>query len=288
MFPCSPSTADQALQGLPTITQLAPRSPSRHCTQTLFHIFLLLPPSSSVCFGCPLLFPNGNFEVDWCCLFWANGSTHKRGIGWGMGQSLKRDSKKLAGESLSFNRQWGNLKTAPMCSLFQLGFDRKWSTAIAGRHAATWLKCRVCTHRKWTYSVQYSPSVNHIHSLKTSAKQKTVLSQTPLPVSAYNITKIWFMAIQKVTEVYRNAVLPFKSTNIHILYLIFSQRKATKNKTFFFPPQNNLLHISGFQSWGLPVGHRLLLPALLKGKQTYDFEENSITHSLAQVVKKSQ
>lgn len=37
------------------------------------------PPTSpsSVCFGCPLLFPNGNFEVDWCCRFWANGSTHK-------------------------------------------------------------------------------------------------------------------------------------------------------------------------------------------------------------------
>lgn len=192
-----------------------------------------------------------------------------RGIEWGMGRGLKRDSKKVVGESLSFNRQWGNLKTAPMCSLFQLGFDRKWSTAKAGRHNGTWLKCRVCTHRKRTYSVQYSPSINHIHSLKTNAKQKTVLSQTPLPVWAYNVTKIWFMAIQKVTEVYRNAALPFKSTNIHILYLMFSQRKATKNKAVFFFSRTICFTSRGFSSGGcqLTVGNRLLLPALLKGKQ---------------------
>lgn len=201
---------------------------------------------------------------------------HSNGIGWGMGQCLKTDSRKLVGESLSFNHQWGNLKTAPMCSLFQLGFDHKWSTAKAGGHAATWLKCRVCTHKKRTYSVQYSPSVNHIHSLKTNAKQKTVLSQTLLPVSAHNITNIWFMVIQKVSEVYRNAALPFNSTHT---YLIFSQRRAGTRFFFLFFPQTNLLHISGFQYLGLPVASwpQTTAACLAQGQTTYDFEENSVT-----------
>lgn len=194
-----------------------------------------------------------------------------KGIGWGMGRGLKRDSKKLVGESLSFNRQWGNLKTAPMCSLFQLGFDRKWSTAKVGRHAATWLKCRVCTHRKGTYSVQYSPSINHIHSLKTNAKQKTVLSQTLLPVSAHNITKIWFMAIQKSLR-FIGMQHCLSNPPTYTYCILYSHRKRHLRTRFFFFvffSQNNLLHISGFQSWGcqLTVGHRLLLPALLKGKE---------------------
>lgn len=157
-----------------------------------------------------------------------------KGIGWGMGRGLKRDSKKLVGESLSFNRQWGNLKTAPMCSLFQLGFDRKWSTAKVGRHAATWLKCRVCTHRKGTYSVQYSPSVNHIHSLKTNAKQKTVLSQTLLPVSAHNITKIWFMAIQKSLR-FIGMQHCLSNPPTYTYCILYSHRKRQLRTRFFFP-----------------------------------------------------
>lgn len=213
-----------------------------------------------------------------------------------MGRGLKRDSKKLVGES--FNRQWGNLKTAPMCSLFQLGFDRKWSTAKAGRHATTWLKCRVCAHRKWTYSVQYSPSINHIHSMKTNAKQKTVLSQTPLPVSAHNITQIWFMTIQKVTEVYRNAALPFKSTNIHILYLIFSQRKAMKNKAFYFIylffSRTICFTSVGFSgSWGLPIDSwpQITAACLAQGQTTYSTTLRKVSllpPALAQVLKNSQ
>lgn len=156
-----------------------------------------------------------------------------KGIGWGMGRGLKRDSKKLVGESLSFNRQWGNLKTAPMCSLFQLGFDRKWSTAKVGRHAATWLKCRVCTHRKGTYSVQYSPSVNHIHSLKTNAKQKTVLSQTLLPVSAHNITKIWFMAIQKSLR-FIGMQHCLSNPPTYTYCILYSHRKRQLRTRFFF------------------------------------------------------
>ncbi len=50
--------------------------PSPQCTQTLFHVFLLF--FLIIClFWLFFSFPNGNFEVDWCCLFRANSSKHK-------------------------------------------------------------------------------------------------------------------------------------------------------------------------------------------------------------------
>lgn len=77
-LPSPPSTLDQALQGLPTITQLAQHLPSHHrCARkhhfTSFFSFF----SSSVLFWFFFSFPNGNFEVNWCCLFRANSSKHK-------------------------------------------------------------------------------------------------------------------------------------------------------------------------------------------------------------------
>lgn len=50
--------------------------PSLRCTQTLFRVFLL--SFLIIClFWLFFSFPNGNFEVDWCCLFRANSSKHK-------------------------------------------------------------------------------------------------------------------------------------------------------------------------------------------------------------------
>lgn len=55
-----------------------------------------------------------------------------------MGRGLKRDSEKLVGGKVRvLTGSGGILKTAPMCSLFQRGFDGKWSAAKAGRCAAT-------------------------------------------------------------------------------------------------------------------------------------------------------
>lgn len=125
------STVDQALQGLPTITQLAQHLPSHQCPArkcccfTSFFSF-----SSSSVYLAFFAFPNGNFEVDWCCLFRANGSKHKEEDeewveGW-------EETVRSHEGNLDFTQRWGSFKIAPMCSLFQLGFDGKWSEARVG------------------------------------------------------------------------------------------------------------------------------------------------------------
>lgn len=108
--------------------------PSQQCTQTLFHFFLLFsffffPPHLFI-----LVF---RLFSEW--KFWGRlvlpvpgEQFQAQRVGWGMGGGLKGDSKKSRGKFRFFNRHWGSFKTAPMCSLFQLGFDGKWSEARAG------------------------------------------------------------------------------------------------------------------------------------------------------------
>lgn len=176
-----------------------------------------------------------------------------KGIGWGMGRGLKRDSKKLVGESSSFNRQWGNLKTAPMCSLFLLGFDRKWSAPKSGRHTATWLKCRVCTHRKRTYSVHHSPSVNHIHWLKTNAKQKTVLSQTPCQFRLTALPRFGLWQYKKTLR-FAGMLHCLSKAPTYTYCSLYSHRERQLRTSFSFQDQSashQWVSVLGAASWQL-------------------------------------
>lgn len=139
-FPSPPSTVDQALQGLPTITQLAQHLPSHHCTQTLLHVFLLFFfPPSSVYFGCPLLFPSGNFEVDRCCLFRGERfQSTKAMVGWGTGGGLKRD----AGESSTLRE----LQDSSHVFFISAGV---WSQMERGQ---SWLRRLYPTHKYCTHT----------------------------------------------------------------------------------------------------------------------------------------
>lgn len=73
--------------------------PSLRCMQTLFHVFLLF--FLIIClFWFSFSFPNGNFEVDWCCLFRANSSKHKGyDEGWAEGW---RETARSRGGNLDF------------------------------------------------------------------------------------------------------------------------------------------------------------------------------------------
>lgn len=93
-FASPPSTVDQALQGLPTITQLAQHLPSHHCTQTLLHVFLLFFPPVVCLFWLSSSFSEWKF---WGRLVlpvpgWTVPST-KAMVGWGTGGGLKRDAR---------------------------------------------------------------------------------------------------------------------------------------------------------------------------------------------------
>ena len=125
------STVDQGLQGLPTITQLAQHLPSHHCgaRKRCFASFFSLS-SSSVYFGCSFLFRMEILRsIGVACSGRTVPSTKGR---MRDGRRVEKRQQEVAGEISIFNRQWGSFKTAPMCSLFQLGFDRKWSEARAG------------------------------------------------------------------------------------------------------------------------------------------------------------
>lgn len=108
----------------------------------------LFPPSS-VYFGCPLLFPNGNFEVDWCCLFRANGSKHK-GDRMRDGWRVEQRQQEANGESLTFNRQW---RTSSHVFFISAGV---WSQMEQGE---SWLTRLCCAHihERRTCSARYSP-----------------------------------------------------------------------------------------------------------------------------------
>lgn len=160
--------------------------PSLQCTLTLFLVFLLLFLISCL-FWFFFSFPNGNFEVDWCCLFRANRSRLRGqdgGGGWG-------ETGEVEGESLVFRE----LLTAPMCSLFQFEFDGKWSEERAGRTLYSLTHIHVHTQ---THTLTHHP-LRQPHPLPTNhCRERTVLSQTlcsRLDWSHYyitfNTTRLW-------------------------------------------------------------------------------------------------
>lgn len=131
-FSSPPSTVDQALQGLPTITQLA----HSICPPiTVVHANVVsrlssLFSSSSVYFGCSFLFRMEILRsIGVACSGRTVPSTKSK---MRDGRRVEKRQQEVVGEISIFNRQRGSFKTAPMCSLFQLGFDRKWSEARAG------------------------------------------------------------------------------------------------------------------------------------------------------------
>ena len=106
--------------------------PSLRCTQTLFHVFLLF--FLIICLFCLFFFPFlFRMEILRSIGVACSGRTVPGTKGWMRdGRRAEERQREVAGEISIFNRQWGSFKTTPMCSLFQLGFDGKWSEARAG------------------------------------------------------------------------------------------------------------------------------------------------------------
>lgn len=102
--------------------------PSLRCTQTLFLVFLLL--FLIICLFWFFFFRMEILRsIGVACSGRTVPSTKGEDEGWVEGW---RETARSRGGNLDFNRQRGSFKTAPMCSLFQLGFDGKWSEARAG------------------------------------------------------------------------------------------------------------------------------------------------------------
>lgn len=105
--------------------------PSLHAI-AVSHLSSLFPPYS-VYFGCPCLFPNGNFEVDWCCLF--RGEWFHAQRGWDEGWAeVWAQTPRSHRENEDFTQQWCSSKTASMCSLFSVG---GWSQMEQSHHWLT-------------------------------------------------------------------------------------------------------------------------------------------------------
>lgn len=159
----SPSSAlDQALQGLPTITQLAQRWPSHRCTQLPFHIFPLPFPPQILFILVVLVF--FRMEILRSIGVACSGGECTKGWGWGMGRGLGRET--LPSSDVAACR--------PCVLYFQLEFDHKWSKATTGLHNSQALNAH-------TRDEHRLPTIDHIHWIPTNIGQKTVLSQTLLP-----------------------------------------------------------------------------------------------------------
>lgn len=112
--------------------------PSLHANAASRLSSLFFPPSS-VYFGCPLLFPSGNFEVDRCCLFRGERfQSTKAMVGWGTGGGLKRD----AGESSTLRE----LQDSSHVFFISAGV---WSQMERGQ---SWLRRLYPTHKYCTHT----------------------------------------------------------------------------------------------------------------------------------------
>lgn len=94
-----------------------------------------------------------------------SGANAQRDEVWGMGRGLRKET--LRSSDVAACR--------PCVLYFELEFDHKWSKATTGFHNSQALNA----HTRDEHSL---PTINHIHWIQTNTGQKTVLSQTQLPV----------------------------------------------------------------------------------------------------------